>query len=54
MTMFESPKALAFDGGLTTWALFVVAHGAAAVITVLTIALMTVRLMILVRQWRRG
>lgn len=52
--MILSPKSLTFDGVLTTWALFVVAHGAAAVITVLTIALMTVRLMILLRQWRRG
>jgi hypothetical protein len=52
--ILESPKTLALDGGLTTWAVFVAAHGAAAVITALTISILLLRLMILLRQWRRG
>jgi hypothetical protein len=54
VTLPESPRALVGDGALVSWALWLLAHGATVVITALTIALMSVRLMILWRQWRLG
>jgi hypothetical protein len=48
----EHPKTFLLDGGLTTWALFVLAHGAAAVISALTIALLALRVLIAYREWR--
>lgn len=54
MIIPESPKALVGDGALLAWAGYVVTHGAAAIITVLTIAIMMLRALILLRQWRAG
>lgn len=50
--MIAPDRSALFDGGLTTWALFIVAHGAAAVISALTIAILFIRLMIIVREWK--
>lgn len=54
MIFSESPKALAMDGTLAAWALFVVIHGAEVITAVLTIALLVIRLMIAWRQWKAG
>jgi hypothetical protein len=52
--MLESPKVLAGDGALLAWVGYVLTHGAAAIITALTIAILVLRVMILLRQWRAG
>lgn len=54
MILPESPKALAFDGTLATVAIWVVTHIGSALIWALTIAILLLRAMILLRQWRRG
>jgi hypothetical protein len=50
----ESPKALAVDGTLAAWVAWLIAHGATAVMTALTISILFMRLLILIRQWRTG
>jgi cellobiose-specific phosphotransferase system component IIA len=54
VSLFESPRAFAADGSLVTWVTFLLLHGATALMTVLTIAVLVLRLMILSRQWRQG
>lgn len=54
MMLPESPKALALDGTLIAWGVWIVTHGAAALVTALTIAILTLRAMIAWRDWRRG
>jgi hypothetical protein len=54
MLLPESPRALVGDGALVTWAGYVAAHGAAAVLWALTAAVLLLRAMILWRQWRTG
>jgi len=50
----ESPKALAFDGSLATWALWVIHSGAPAVIVIGTAVLIILRCIIAVRDLRAG
>jgi hypothetical protein len=50
----ESPKALVGDGALVTWATYVLTHPGTSAITVLTIAILLLRSMILWRQWKEG
>jgi hypothetical protein len=50
VTLLE-PRAVG-DGALVTWAVYVATHGAAAIITALTIAVLLLRAMILFRQWK--
>lgn len=54
MTLFESPRALAFDGTLTTWAVYVITHSPTVLIEIGTLILVVIRIMLLWRQWRRG
>lgn len=54
MILPESPKALAFDGTLVTWLVWVAANASSAILIGLAIAISFVRLMILWRQWRTG
>jgi hypothetical protein len=54
MILPESPKALALDGTLVTWIVWVAAKGSSAILIGLAIAISIVRLLILWRQWRRG
>jgi hypothetical protein len=54
MLIHEDPRALVGDGALLTWAGYVVTHGAAAMISALTIAILMLRAMILFRQWKAG
>lgn len=50
--IIESPKALALDGSLTAWAVWVATVGASAFVTVLTIVLLLLRIVIAVRDLR--
>lgn len=50
--IIESPKAMALDGTLAAWGVWVVVHGAEAITALLTMALLILRLMIAWRQWR--
>jgi hypothetical protein len=54
MILPESPKALALDGGLVAWGVWIVAHGAAAMVTILTIVILALRALIAWRDWKRG
>jgi len=49
----ESPKALALDGTLISWAAFVVAKGLPFLITLSTLVLIVLRIMIGVREYRK-
>jgi hypothetical protein len=52
--ILESPKALALDGSLVTWATFVIVKGLPALITMATLILICIRVLIAWREWRRG
>lgn len=52
--MLESPKVMLMDGTLMAWGIWLVAHGAEGLTIVLTLVLLTLRVMIAWRQWRRG
>lgn len=52
MIFSESPKVALLDGTMLAWAIWVAAHGAAAIITILTIVGLALRVMILWRQWK--
>jgi lysozyme family protein len=54
MMLPESPKALAFDGTLVSAVLYAVAHFESAIVWALSIVILTLRAMLLYRQWRRG
>lgn len=54
MILPESPKALLGDGVLVSWLVWVATNAASAILIALAIAISTVRLMILWRQWRTG
>jgi hypothetical protein len=49
----ESPKALAFDGTLAAWAMWVITVGAPAIVTLCTIVLLVLRIVIAVRELRK-
>ena len=53
MILPESPKALAFDGTLATWALWIVTVGAPAIVTLGTAILILLRIVIAVRELRK-
>jgi hypothetical protein len=53
MILPESPKALAVDGTLVTWIVWVAARAPSAILIALAIAISVVRLMILLKQLRR-
>jgi hypothetical protein len=49
----ESPKALAVDGTLAAWAMWVITVGAPAIVTLGTAVLIILRIVIAVRELRR-
>lgn len=53
MILPESPRALALDGTLATWATFVIVNGLPALITVGTLILIVLRVLIAWREWRQ-
>lgn len=52
MILPEPPGQLAFDGALVTFATWVVAVGAPAVIALGTAAIVVLRVMLLFRKWK--
>lgn len=52
MILPESPKALAFDGSLAAWAMWIITVGAPAVVTIGTAVLIVLRIVIAVRDLR--
>lgn len=53
MILPESPKALAFDGSLTAWAIWAVTNGVPELIAVATLVLILLRIAIAVRELRK-
>jgi hypothetical protein len=53
MMLPESPRALAVDGSLAAWAMWVVTVGAPAIVTVGTAVLIILRIVIAVRELRK-
>jgi hypothetical protein len=49
----ESPKALAVDGTLAAWAMWVITVGAPAIVTLGTAVLIILRIVIAVRELRK-
>ena len=53
MILPESPKALAFDGTLTAWCVWVLANGVPEMIAVGTLILIVLRIVIAVKELRK-
>jgi hypothetical protein len=53
MMLPESPRALAVDGSLAAWAMWVITVGAPAIVTVGTAVLIVLRIVIAVRELRK-
>jgi hypothetical protein len=49
----ESPKALAVDGSLAAWAMWVITVGAPAIVTVGTAILIVLRIVVAVKELRK-
>ena len=54
MILPESPKALAVDGSLAAWAMWVITVGAPAIVTLGTAVLIVLRVIIAVKELRQG
>jgi hypothetical protein len=53
MILPESPKALAVDGTLAAWAMWVITVGAPAIVTVGTAILIVLRIIVAVKELRK-
>jgi hypothetical protein len=49
----ESPRALAVDGSLAAWAMWVITVGAPAIVTVGTAILIVLRIVVAVKELRK-